>query len=134
MLLYLYNVTLNLFITATVVTVFYALSSILMGRAGKLAELGGIVLGVLIALYRAVRHAFLSTRDLEINLYTFYIGITLMALMLLAMPISGSIGHGIGLGMISYTGIRVLQGRGKEVSLLTYIISILFLVKFFVIV
>ena len=89
MLLYLYNVTLNLFITATVVTVFYALSSILMGRAGKLAELGGIVLGVLIALYRAVRHAFLSTRDLEINLYTFYIGITLMALMLLAILIFG---------------------------------------------
>ena len=57
-----------------------------------------------------------------------------VALMLIAMPISGSIGHGIGLGMISYTGIRVLQGRGKEVSLLTYIISILFLVKFFVIV
>ena len=89
MLLYLYNVTLNLFITATVITVFYALSSILMGRAGKLAELGGIVLGVLIALYRAVRHAFLSTRDLEINLYTFYIGITLMALMLLAILIFG---------------------------------------------
>ncbi len=57
-----------------------------------------------------------------------------VALMLLAMPISGSIGHGIGIGMISYTVIKVLSGNAKEVSVLTYIISALFLVKFFLIV
>ena len=57
-----------------------------------------------------------------------------VALMLLAMPISGSIGHGIGLGMISYTAIRLMQGRGKEVSVLTYVISAMFIIKFFVIV
>ncbi len=52
-------------------------------------------------------------------------------IMLLAMPISGSIGHGIGLGLITYTVIRVFTGKAKEVSILTYIISLLFLVKFF---
>jgi AGZA family xanthine/uracil permease-like MFS transporter len=57
-----------------------------------------------------------------------------VALMLLAMPISGSIGHGIGIGMISYAVIKVLSGKAKDVSLLTYIISLLFLVKFFLIV
>ena len=57
-----------------------------------------------------------------------------VALMLLAMPISGSIGHGIGLGMISYTAIRLMQGKGKEVSVLTYVISAMFIIKFFVIV
>ncbi len=57
-----------------------------------------------------------------------------VALMLIAMPISGSIGHGIGLGMISYTVISVFTGKAKDVSLLTYIISALFLVKFFVVV
>ena len=57
-----------------------------------------------------------------------------VALMLLAMPISGSIGHGIGLGMISYTAIRLMQGKGKEVSILTYVISAMFIIKFFVIV
>lgn len=31
--------------------------------------------------------------------------------MLLAMPVSGSIGHAIGLGMISYMLIRVLTER-----------------------
>lgn len=54
-----------------------------------------------------------------------------VALMLIAMPISGSIGHAIGIGMISYTLIKVLTGKFKEVSILTYIISIIFLVKFF---
>ncbi len=57
-----------------------------------------------------------------------------VALMLLAMPISGSIGHAIGLGLISYTVIKVFSGKAKEVSALTYIISILFLIKFFVVV
>ena len=57
-----------------------------------------------------------------------------VALMLLAMPISGSIGHGIGIGMIAFTVIKVMSGKAKEVSVLTYIISLLFLVKFFLIV
>ena len=55
-------------------------------------------------------------------------------IMLLAMPISGSIGHGIGLAMICYTVIKVFSGKAKEVSALTYIISALFLIKFFAVV
>ena len=55
-------------------------------------------------------------------------------IMLLAMPISGSIGHGIGLAMISHMVIKVFSGHAKEVSVLTYVISALFLVKFFAVV
>ena len=54
-----------------------------------------------------------------------------VAVMLLTMPISGSIGHGIGLGMIIYTFMKIFSGKAKEVSMLTYAISALFLVKFF---
>ena len=54
-----------------------------------------------------------------------------VCLMLLAMPVSSSIGHGIGLGLIAYTIIKIFGGKAKEVSVLTYIISALFLVKFF---
>lgn len=54
-----------------------------------------------------------------------------VCLMLIAMPISGSIGHGIGIGLISYTIIKVFSGKAKDVSILTYIISLIFLVKFF---
>lgn len=57
-----------------------------------------------------------------------------VALMLIAMPVSGSIGHAIGLGLISYTVIKVFTGKAKDVSVLTYVISALFLVKFFLIV
>ena len=54
-----------------------------------------------------------------------------VAIMLIGMPVSGSIGHAIGLGLISYTVIKVFSGKAKDVSIVTYIISILFLVKFF---
>lgn len=57
-----------------------------------------------------------------------------VALMLIAMPISSSIGHAIGLGLISYTVIKVFSGKAKDVSVLTYVISGLFLIKFFLIV
>lgn len=57
-----------------------------------------------------------------------------VAIMLIAMPISGSIGHAIGLGLISYTVLKVFTGKAKEVSVLTYVISAIFLLKFFLVV
>lgn len=57
-----------------------------------------------------------------------------VAIMLIVMPVTGSIGHGIGLGMICYTVIKVFTGKAKEVSILTYIISIIFVIKFFLVV
>jgi AGZA family xanthine/uracil permease-like MFS transporter len=57
-----------------------------------------------------------------------------VAIMLIGMPVSGSIGHAIGLGLISYTIIKVFTGKAKDVSVLTYVISALFLVKFFMVV
>jgi len=56
-----------------------------------------------------------------------------VSLMLLAMPISGSIGHAIGIGLISYTVIKLFTGKGKDVSVLTYILSLIFIVKFFLV-
>lgn len=57
-----------------------------------------------------------------------------IALMLIAMPVSGSIGHGIGIALIAYTVVMVLTGKAKKVSVLTYALSVLFVLKFFVIV
>ena len=56
-----------------------------------------------------------------------------VCLMLIAMPVSGSIGHGIGLALITYTLMKVVTGKAKEVSTLTYILSLIFLVKFFLV-
>ncbi|MBP1558134.1 MAG: NCS2 family permease [Oscillospiraceae bacterium] len=55
-----------------------------------------------------------------------------VALMLIGMPVSGSIGHAIGIGLISYSVIKYTTGKGKDVSPMTLILSLLFLVKFFV--
>ena len=57
-----------------------------------------------------------------------------VAIMLIGMPVSSSIGHAIGLGLICYTFMKIFGGKAKEVSVLTYVISALFLVKFFLVV
>ena len=56
-----------------------------------------------------------------------------VCIMLLAMPVSGSIGHGIGLALITYAVIKVCTGKGKDVSVLTYILSLIFIIKFFLV-
>ena len=52
----------------------------------------------------------------------------------LLSAIFGGIVYGIGIGMIAYTILKVFTGRAKDVSVLTYVISLLFLLKFFLIV
>jgi AGZA family xanthine/uracil permease-like MFS transporter len=54
-----------------------------------------------------------------------------VGVMLLAMPVSGSVGHAIGLALICYTFIKVLMGKFREVSVPTYILSAVFILKFF---
>lgn len=54
-----------------------------------------------------------------------------VALMLIAMPVSGSVGHAIGIGLIAYTVVKLFTGKAKEVSALTMILSLIFAVKFF---
>ena len=54
-----------------------------------------------------------------------------VALMLIAMPVSGSIGHAIGIGLITYTIIKVFTGKARDVSVLTYVLSAIFLIPLF---
>ncbi len=56
-----------------------------------------------------------------------------VCIMLLAMPISGSIGYGIGLALITFTIMKAVTGKAKDVSALTWILSLIFLVKFFLV-
>ncbi len=57
-----------------------------------------------------------------------------VALMLIAMPISGSIGHAIGIALVTHTLIKVFSGKPKDISILTYVISVIFIIKFFLVV
>jgi AGZA family xanthine/uracil permease-like MFS transporter len=55
-----------------------------------------------------------------------------VVIMLIAMPVTGSIGSGIGLGLVSYSLIKICRGEWKDVSWLTVILSALFVCKFFI--
>lgn len=55
-----------------------------------------------------------------------------VALILIFMAFTGSIGNGIGMGIIAYSIIKLCTGRGKDVSILTYVLAALFIAKFFI--
>ena len=49
---------------------------------------------------------------------------------ILMMPITYSIAEGISFGLISYAGIKLLTGRGKEVSPIVYVLAIVFILRY----
>jgi AGZA family xanthine/uracil permease-like MFS transporter len=49
---------------------------------------------------------------------------------LVAMPLTYSIANGLALGFITYPLIKVLAGRGREVSPLVYVLAALFVLRF----
>ena len=84
-------------------------------------------------------------KDLTLTVWLTQLGLSVAVPMagfvLLAVWLRNSLGWGqwviyvgIGLGLISYTIIEVFSGKAKEVTVLTYVISALFLVKFFLVV
>lgn len=48
----------------------------------------------------------------------------------IAMPLTFSIAHGLGIGFITYAAIKILSGRAADCPLAVHVISALFLVKF----
>ena len=53
-------------------------------------------------------------------------------LTIIMMPISYSIAEGIVFGMLSYTLLKTLTGKAKEVSIVMYVLSLIFVFKFIV--
>ncbi|WP_462158586.1 NCS2 family permease [Pseudoalteromonas sp. GB56] len=53
-----------------------------------------------------------------------------VAVVLLMTPLTFSIAHGIALGFIAYTAVKVVCNRANEVSISVWILSILFVLKF----
>ncbi|MDF2588677.1 MAG: putative permease [Anaerocolumna sp.] len=51
---------------------------------------------------------------------------------IIMMPLTYSISDGIVFGITSYVFLKVLTGRAKEVSLATYVVCALFILKFFI--
>jgi AGZA family xanthine/uracil permease-like MFS transporter len=51
-------------------------------------------------------------------------------LVLLLIPLTFSIATGIAFGFVAYAALKLFSGRGKEVSWLVYLLSILFILRF----
>jgi AGZA family xanthine/uracil permease-like MFS transporter len=51
-------------------------------------------------------------------------------LTIMIMPVTFSITEGISFGFISYSLLKLFSGRGKEVSKLVYIFSLLFIIRY----
>jgi len=49
---------------------------------------------------------------------------------MIGMPLTFSIANGLALGFISYPLVKLLAGRGREVSLVAYLLAALFLVRY----
>ena len=48
----------------------------------------------------------------------------------IAMPLTFSIAHGLGIGFITYAAVKLLSGKGAECPVAVYVIAVLFIVKF----
>lgn len=51
-------------------------------------------------------------------------------LTMITIPLTSSIANGIAIGFITYTALKVLRGRAREVSWLVYLLAALFLLRF----
>ncbi|NLY09745.1 MAG: NCS2 family permease [Tissierellia bacterium] len=69
-------------------------------------------------------------KDIELNDFTEAIPAFLTIIM---MPFGYSIADGIVFGMVSYVLLKLLTGKGKEVSPMMYILAVLFVLKFILI-
>lgn len=67
-----------------------------------------------------------SIKDIDFDDYTEAIPAFLTIIM---MPFAYSIAEGIVFGMVSYVFLKVLTGRGKEVSVVMYILAVLFILR-----
>lgn len=65
----------------------------------------------------------------EINLEDFTESIPAF-LTIIMMPLTYSIAEGIVFGMVSYAGLKLLTGKGKEVTVIGYIVAVLFILKY----
>jgi AGZA family xanthine/uracil permease-like MFS transporter len=50
---------------------------------------------------------------------------------IVAMPFTFSIAEGIVAGVLSYTILRVLTGRAREINTTMWVLSVLFIIRFF---
>ncbi len=74
---------------------------------------------------------FMMSPILKINLNDFSESIPAF-FTLIMMPLAYSIAEGIVFGMLSYVLLKILTGKFKDVSIVMYVLAVLFILKFFI--
>ena len=109
-------------LSAAVVGVLFAICAFFAPFTGVIPGSATAPALVIVGVYMLKNAASIDWGDFEIALPCF--------LTIAIMPFSYSISDGIGFGFISYSLIKVLRGKFREVPVLLYIISALFIVMY----
>ena len=109
-------------LTAVVIAALFALSLIF-------TPLVGVVPGYATAPVLIVVGALMMQDVVRIRFQDFTVALPAF-LTILSMPLTFNIATGFGFGFISFTVLRLLAGRGREVSPVMYVVSACFAVNF----
>lgn len=107
------------------------ITGILFLAACLLAPIAGIIPSAATAPALIIVGIFMMKNVIYINWHEMDIAIPAF-LTIAMMPFSYSISDGIGFGLISYTLLKMVQGKFKEVPVLMYILSALFVIMYVV--
>lgn len=109
-------------LSSVVVGVLFLLSCVLAPIAGIIPSAATAPALIIVGMFMIGNVAKVDWTDPEVALPSF--------LTIAVMPFAYSISDGIGFGFISYTLIKLARGKAKEVPVLLYVLSALFVVMY----
>ena len=110
---------------ASVVTGFlFLLACLLAPIAGIIPSAATAPALIIVGIFMMKNVTYIDWSDMEIAIPAF--------LTIAMMPFAYSISDGIGFGLISYTLLKVIRGKYKEIPVLMYILSALFVIMYIV--
>ncbi|MGI5970390.1 MAG: NCS2 family permease [Oscillospiraceae bacterium] len=111
-------------LSSVVVGILFLLATFLAPVAGVIPSAACSPALIIVGVYMIKGAANIDWSDMEIAIPAF--------LTIAVMPFAYSISDGIAFGMISYTLIKIFRGKAKEVPVLVYILSIIFLAAYII--
>ena len=110
-------------LTSIVVGILFVLACFLAPIAGAIPAAATAPALIIVGIYMMAGAAKIAWNDFEEAAPAF--------LTIAMMPFAYSISEGIGFGFISYCILKLCRGKGKEVPVLCYIVSVVFIIKYF---
>lgn len=109
-------------LSSVVVGILFLLATVLAPVAGIIPSAATAPALIIVGVLMIGNIAKIDWKDMEVAIPCF--------LTIAMMPFAYSISDGIGFGIISYTLIKLCRGKAKEVPVLMYILSVLFIAMY----